>query len=143
FESARPKREDGERESLTLPRYLAMVAGTITPVLLFLHLVGATVLTGAGSPITLGIEAVQSGNFSDGPGAALIVGIAALLVAVVVASIRGLVIAGAAPGLGRALQTPAPFISILVLAFVIYAAWTNAWYIINPPTAIFVVRYVN
>ena len=141
-ESARPKAEEGKHDSLSIPRFLAMVAGTVTPFLLFLHLVGSAALTARASPIAMALQAISGGVWSTGAGAAVVVGLLALVGVIAAASIIGLVIASAAPGLGRALQTPAPFISILVFCFVAYVCWNVAFWTATHPTSVLVV-YTN
>ena len=138
FESARPKPEAGGRDNLSLLQFLTMAAGTLTPVLLFLHLVGAVTMAGQGSPMPLALATISTGNWGAGAGAALLVGVAALIGAIALASITGLIIANAAPALGRTLQTPGAILSLLVFGFTLYVTWSLAWWIVTHPVAIVV-----
>lgn len=110
FESGAPKRAEGEDPPHMSPlRFLTMTTAIITPGFLLLHGIGASLAAGEG----------------------LIPPLIAVFAVVAIASVVGWIIGAAIPGLGKALSTASPLISIAVCAFTIWVTWRIAWAFID------------
>lgn len=110
FDSAKPKREEGEEKESEGGRNLLMLASLLTPFLLFAHACWAA------------YEAQSFGFFN----AIIVIGLVILVSALI-----GWAIAAFAPGLGRTLYKIAPWVALPVFLFTLYVTWENAWAALN------------
>lgn len=110
FDSAKPKREEGEEKESEGGRNILMLVSLLTPFLLVAH---------------ASWGAYQAREFG------LINAIVVIGLVVLVSAITGWAIAAFAPSAGRMLYRIAPWVALPVFLFTLYVTWENALAALN------------
>lgn len=105
FDSAKPKRQEGEEKESEGGRNILMLVSLLTPFLLFAHACWAA------------YEAQDVG---------LINAIVVIGLVVIVSGLIGWLLAATVPAAGRVLYKIAPWVALAVFAFTLYVTWEGA-----------------